>query len=219
MRVEVAGAEVHVGTGGTHWREGEPALLFVHGAGMDHTVWVLLARYFARRGFSVVAPDLPGHGRSAGTPLTSIAAQADWLWTLIDRLQADAGLDDAPLVLAGHSMGSLVALEAASRHTDRLSRLLLLGSAWPMPVSDALLDAAQTDIARAADMITEFAHAYASKLGHNPVAGIRVTGLANRLLQRSAPGVLASDLAACNDYAGGEAACNRAWLQPDCRCR
>ena len=40
--------------------------MFVHGAGMDHSVWPLQARHFAYRGWNALAVDLPGHGRSGG---------------------------------------------------------------------------------------------------------------------------------------------------------
>ena len=56
-----------------------PAIYFIHGAGMDHTVWVMQARYFARHGFRVMALDLPGHGKTDGPALDNVDAMADWL--------------------------------------------------------------------------------------------------------------------------------------------
>ena len=78
MRLDVDGSEIFVGTGGRDFDPALPAVVFLHGAGMDHTVWALLARAFAHHGFAVLAPDLPGHGHSAGAALSSIAALADW---------------------------------------------------------------------------------------------------------------------------------------------
>lgn len=49
-----------------------PPVVLVHGAAMDHTVWVYHTRYFMHVGRSVIAPDLPGHGHSGGTPLASV---------------------------------------------------------------------------------------------------------------------------------------------------
>ncbi|WP_163478991.1 alpha/beta fold hydrolase, partial [Klebsiella pneumoniae] len=63
----------------------------------------------AHHGYGVLAVDLPGHGRSAGLPLTRVEAIAAWLHRLLDV----AGAQQATLV--GHSMGSLIALEAAAR--------------------------------------------------------------------------------------------------------
>src|SRR5208282_4878730 len=100
MRLIVEGREIFAGTGGRDFDPALPTVIFLHGAGFDHSVWALLARSFAYHGFGVLAPDLPGHGRSGGAPLSSIAALADWTAALIDA----AGVRAARLV--GHSMGS-----------------------------------------------------------------------------------------------------------------
>src|SRR5271170_7431625 len=126
MRLEVDGLEVFAGDGGKAHEPGRPLLVFVHGAGMDHTVWALQSRWFAHHGFNVLAVDLPGHGGSKGPALTSIGAMADWTALLI----AAAGAERAALV--GHSMGALVALETAARHPDRVARMALLGAAAKM---------------------------------------------------------------------------------------
>jgi len=83
---------------------------------------------------------------------------------------------------------------------------MLIGSAYPMVVGQPLLDAAAANDAAAIDMITIFGHSYASRLGHNPIAGISVQNTAIALLERAAPGVLHADLMACHQYAGGEQA-------------
>lgn len=174
-----------------------PTIVFLHGAGMDHTVWLLQSRYFAHHGYNALAVDLPGHGRSAGPLLASVAELADWTVRLLDA----AGLALAALV--GHSMGSLVALDCAARHPARVSRLALLGTAAPMPVGKVLLDAAQANDQAAIDMITLWGHGPAALLGGHPIPGLWMTGQALRLLERAAPGVLFTDLNACNAYTAG----------------
>jgi|GEM_PF-10982 len=211
MRTRLRDHDVFVGNGGVSgWRGGDaPRLVLWHGAGMDRTVWVLLARYFARHGVDVIAPDLPAHGGSRGEPLGSIEAMAQWGAELIDSLAREPGAGDGPLILAGHSMGSLLALELSARLSERgtpPAALWLLGSAYPMSVAAPLLAAAERNSPVAADIIITFGHAYASRLGHNDVAGISVHNLARALLRRAAPGVLHRDLQACHDYAGGERA-------------
>jgi len=194
MHLSVDGSDVFVGTGGRDFDAALPAMVFLHGAGMDHSVWVLLARAYASHGFAVLAPDLPGHGHSAGAPLSSIAALADWTAALIDA----AGARTARLV--GHSMGSLVALETAARHPGKVSAIALIATAAPMAVSDDLLNAAKANDHAAVDMIAIWSEGYRATLGGSEAPGLWMLGGAERLLERARPGVIYADLAACNDY-------------------
>lgn len=171
-----------------------PAIVMVHGAGMDHTVWTLLARYHARRGYRVIAPDLPGHGRSGGAALDSVETMADWLLELLQREGAER-----PYLL-GHSMGSLVAMECAARLGEGCSGLGLFGSTAPMPVGQPLLDAAERNEQAAIDMVCLFGHDTPAQLGGNPLAGIHVLSTAVRLMQQAGDGVLFKDLSACNNW-------------------
>lgn len=195
---------IFVGQGGTDWKPDQRTLVLQHGAGMDRTVWVLLARYFSRHGFNVVAADLPGHGASKGGVLTSIEAQAEHLWRLLDVLQEQHGLSKGKVILAGHSMGSLCVVEAAGQQATRVEQLVLLGAGYPMKVGPPLLDAAKANSQAAVDMIAIFSHSFNSQLGHNPIAGISVQNSAMALLERAAAGVLYTDLFACNEYEGAE---------------
>lgn len=194
MRLLIDGAETFLGTGGRDFDPKLPAVVFLHGAGMDHSVWALLARFFAHRGCAVLAPDLPGHGRSAGDPLASIAAMADWTAALLDA----AGVREARLI--GHSMGSLAALETAARHPRRVNALGLIAIAAPMRVADDLLNAAKANDHAAIDMIAIWGNGYRATLGGSAAPGLWMLGGAERLLERAGPGVLFRDLAACNDY-------------------
>src|SRR5689334_15639084 len=110
MQLTVNGSKTFAATGGRPFDATLPTVVFLHGAGFDHSAWALHSRWFAHHGFGVLAVDLPGHGRSSGKPLTSIEAMADWTVALLDA----AGSSRAKLV--GHSMGSLIALETAARH-------------------------------------------------------------------------------------------------------
>ncbi|HMA15290.1 MAG TPA: alpha/beta hydrolase [Kiloniellaceae bacterium] len=197
MDLTVAGAHVHAATGGHAFDPERPLVVFLHGAGMDHTVWALPARYFAHRGRAVLAVDLPGHGKSDGEALTSIAAMADWVTALLDAV------DVGTAALAGHSMGALVALEAAARHAGRLRALALLGAAPKMPVHPDLLAAAKADDHAAFDLMTSWGFGPAGQLGGARVPGSWLMGGGERLLERVRPGVLHADLAACNAYADG----------------
>ncbi len=180
-----------------------PTVMFIHGAASDHSVWSLQSRYFAYHGWNALAVDLPGHGKSAAPPCASVGAAADWILRLLDATQMRQA------VLVGHSLGSLIALEAAARHPSRVTRLALIGSIVPMPVSEPLLQASRANDHVAYDMINVFSHSAAAQMGGNRVPGLWMMGSSMRLMERSAPGVLHTDFSACNDYVSGlEAAQN-----------
>jgi pimeloyl-ACP methyl ester carboxylesterase len=145
----------------------------------------------------VLACDLPGHGRSEGAPIASIVDAAGWLLNLLDT----AGVHKASLV--GHSMGSLIALECAARNPARVERIALVGTAFPMNVSDAFLEAARNNDPSAYDMETIWGHAPQVPFGANPNPGMWMYGDTLARLSRLAPGVLYTDLKACKDYASG----------------
>lgn len=172
-------------------------VVFVHGAGLDHSWWGLQSRYFGYHGWNVLALDLPGHGRTPGPPLATIADLADWVKAVLDERQVKAAC------VVGHSMGALVALEFAARHPQAAEKIALIGVAYPMKVSDAFLDAAKRNDQAAYDMETIWGHAPQVPLGGNPNPGMWMYGDTLARLSRLAPGVLYTDLSACNAYAGG----------------
>lgn len=174
-----------------------PVILLLHGAGMDHTFWAYNTRYFLGKGASVLALDFPGHGHSTGSFLETIEDMADWVALCLDFLGIESAL------LAGHSMGALVALQLAAQEKERVSRLALLGAGFPMVVSTPLLEAARTNSAAARDMVVLFGHGPRAYLGGNAVAGMNIMESALRLLERSAEGALFNDLNACNEYSNG----------------
>src|SRR5258707_1761936 len=158
MQVSVSGADVFVATGGRPLDASLPAVVMLHGGGFDHSAWALHSRWFAHHGYSVLAPDLPGHGRSTGAPLPTIADMADWTAALLDA----AGAAKARLV--GHSMGSLIALETAARHPAKVSTLSLIGTAATMTVGSDLLKAAEANDHSAGDMVSIWALGFQAEL-------------------------------------------------------
>lgn len=201
MIVDVRGTPAYVYTGGKPFDPALPCAVFLHGAEHDHSVWALQTRYFAHHGFTVLAPDLPGHHRSAGPALTSIAALADWLAALLDAMKVSRAF------VAGHSMGSLVALDFAARYPDRATHLALLATAVPMTVSATLLDAARDREPEAIDMVNQWSHSTIAAKPSSPGPGFWLHGMNQRLMERvSATGethLFHTDFAACNDYADG----------------
>jgi len=197
MQFDLDGSPVFAYTAAHDRDPAKRTVVFVHGAGLDHSWWGLQSRYFGYHGFNVLAVDLPAHGRSGGAPLQSIGEMADWIAALLDWLK----IKQAALV--GHSMGSLIALEFAARFPDRAEKISLIGVAYPMKVSDGFLDAARRNDQAAYDMETIWGHAAQVPLAGNPNPGMWMYGDTLARLSRLAPGVLHADLTACNSYAGG----------------
>jgi len=199
----VDGKRVFAATGGRTFDSALPTVLFIHGAGMDHTVWALQTRYFAHHGRSVLAVDLAGHGRSGGALLRSIGDMASSIGHVLDA----AGVQSAALV--GHSMGALIALEVAASAPARVRSLVLLGVAERMPVHPDLQAAAAGNRRLGPELVTSWGHGRSGHLGGNPAPGLWMMGGSLQLLERAPAGALAADLAACNAYDGALAAAAR----------
>src|ERR1700690_354494 len=200
MQLSVNGSDVFVATGGREFDLSQPTIVLLHGAGFDHTTWALHSRWFAHHGHGVLAPDLPGHGRSSGAPLPTIADMADWTAALLDANGA------AKAHLIGHSMGSLIALETAARHPEKVSAISLIGTAATMSVGPDLLRAAEANDHAAVDMVSIWGLGYQAELGGSLAPGLWMHYGAQRVLEQSRPGVLFNDLSACNAYQNALAA-------------
>jgi len=204
MLMNVLGQQAYCYTGGKVFNAELPTVVFIHGAQHDHSVWALQSRYFAHHGYSVLAVDLPGHGRSTGEPLSTVEAMADWLLAVLDAARVQKA------ALVGHSMGSLIALETAFRAPERAGRLGLLATAYPMKVSDALLEASLNDEQTAIDMVNIWSHSSIAHKPSSPGPGFSVLGGNQRLMQfisrRHPAKVFHTDFSACNAYGNGEAA-------------
>jgi len=194
MKLSVDGQAVFATTGGTHFDPAKPAVIFLHGAGFDRTVWRLQTRWFAHHGRSVLAVDFPGHGWSEGTPLTSIAAMADWTAKLINA----AGVQQAALV--GHSMGALVALDCAARHPAKVRALGLCGVASEMPVHPEMLESAKANTLKVQELMTFWGIGNALHRGGMVSPGLWLRRESLAVLAGNRPGVIHTDLAACNAY-------------------
>jgi len=202
MKLTVEGREAYAYTGGRPFDPALPCVVFLHGALNDHSVWTLPARWFAHHGFGVLALDQPGHGRSPGLPLASVEDIADFVLALL----AASGVRQAAFV--GHSMGSLIALEAAARAPERATQLVMVGTAYPMKVSDALLNTARDEPLKAIDMVNAFSHStWAAKPG-NPGPGTWAHGASLALMRRlqqaqTDTNLFAHDFKVCDVYANG----------------
>ena len=209
MKINVQGHSLYAYTGGKPFNPAQPTAVFIHGVLHDHSVWILQTRYLAHHGWNVLAIDLPGHCKSDGPPPQSVEEAAATVIALIDALN----ITQAALI--GHSFGSLIALQAAAQdaqaHPGRVSHLVMVGTAYPMRVSPALLDFSVSAPAKAIDMVNSFSH---STLAPPPSAlgpGTWLYGGNKALMRR----VMASNtqanvfylgFKACDTYNGGEKA-------------
>ena len=208
MYLDVSGARTYCYTGGKAFDPAKPTVVFIHGVLNDHSVWILQSRYMANHGWNVLALDLPGHCRSAGEPAATVEAAAAFVIALLAAL----GVERA--ALGGHSFGSLVALEAASRAPQSVSHLVLVGTAFPMRVSPALLQASLEAPMKALAMVNIFSRATLapppSALGPGTWVFDASMALGRRVLASNPHfNLFHTGFLACDRYANGEEAMAR----------
>jgi len=195
MEITFRGERVGIATGGRgHVDSTLPGIVLIHGAGMDRTTWQMQSRWFAHHGYRVAAIDLPGHGRSGGDPLETIEAMGEWTAGLIHEL------DLAPAHVVGFSLGSFVAIEAASQDPTCAASLVLIGVAASMPVHPELLAATHDDVPRASRLMMSWGIGSRAHRGGHQSPGMWLIGSGTALLDRSAPGVLGRDMVASSEY-------------------
>jgi pimeloyl-ACP methyl ester carboxylesterase len=195
MELQVRGDKTYAATGGKEFDNSLPTVLFVHGSGLDHRSWALQTRWFAYNGYSVLAPDLPGHSLSDGEPLESIEEMGLWLADFL----AAAGVKSAHVV--GHSQGFLCALELTRQAPDKVKTLTGIGTAGAIPVNPALIEAAQESAAKAAEMLLQWGFGNRSQLGMSAVPGMQPIAIGRQIMSKNP---LAVDLQACANYTTGD---------------
>jgi len=175
MELMINDAPVYVATGGKTFDSTLPTVVFLHGSGGDHRTWALQTRWFAYHGYSVLAPDLPGHSLSGGEAFARIEDSADWLAAFLK----EAGVNAAHIV--GHSQG-------------------FFGTAAAIPVNQALIDTAKQSSAKAAHMMCNWGFGPRAHMGESSVPGMQPIAISRAIMSRNP---LAADLQACADYTGG----------------
>jgi pimeloyl-ACP methyl ester carboxylesterase len=205
MYLTVNGASSYCYTGGKAFDPARPTVVLIHGVLNDHSVWILQSRYLAHHGWNVLAVDLPGHGKSAGEAPATVEAAAHFVQALLDAVGAQRA------ALVGHSWGSLIALQAAAQLGDRASHLVMVGTAYPMKVSPALIESSLNEPMKALKMVNVFSRstlcAPPSALG--PGTWVYGAGMAlgRRILASNREvNVFHRGFVACDSYQGAETA-------------
>ena len=170
----------------------KPSILLMHGSGLSHIVWSLHEQFYVSQGFNVLSVDIPGHGNSEGPSLKSIEEISDWIRSLMRTL------DILKITIIGHSQGSLVGIDFASRYPDLISKLVLVAGSYKMPVNQDLIDLAEAGDEKAILLMMKWGYEGSKAfIGGNPVKKIIKSS-------RDIIEILAVDLNACNNYKDGE---------------
>lgn len=128
---EIMGHRLYMDAAGAE--TGKPMVL-IHTAGQQALQWRFVLPYFAERGYFVLAPDLPGHGKSllAGfKPLESVHGFAEVIWQLMERL----GLKNS--VVVGCSIGGDITLDLCAHHGSEMSAAIVCQAAAHTPTFPA----------------------------------------------------------------------------------
>ncbi len=209
MKLMVREKKTFISTGGRAFDASANVLLFLHGSGQSHLSYMLQSRFFANRGWAVLVPDMPAHGFSEGTALTSIEDMADWVAALMDA----AGVSCANVI--GHSQGGLIALELAARYPDKVMGLSQVATALAIPVNDALLSMAKNKEPAAIAAMTDWGHGYDGHMHNHTVPGQDHMNYGKQMMAANENGALFADLTACANYTGGA----KAATAVDCPCQ
>jgi pimeloyl-ACP methyl ester carboxylesterase len=194
MKFEFNGTTVRYANGGRDHNPNEPAVVLIHGAGMNRTVWQMQTRFLAHHGFRVAAIDLPGHGGTDGPAMDSVPELGGWVADVVDAL------DLGPAHLVGHSMGTYIGIEAAVQRPEMVASLVLIGTASAMPVHPELLDAAANNVPHASNLMSSWSFGSEAHIGRHATPGMWSIGASRALLDTSRPDSLGIDMAASNAY-------------------
>jgi len=196
MYIDVRGQKTYAATGGKEFDPSLPTVMFVHGSGLDHRSWALQTRWFAYNGYSVLAPDLPGHSLSQGDALLTIEDMGAWLAEFIRASGA------SKVHAVGHSQGFLEVLELARLAPELLKSITGVGTAGAIPVNPALIEAAASHAGAAAEMLLMWGFGPDAQYGISAVPGMQPIAIGRQIMARNP---LHADLVACAAYHNGSA--------------
>jgi len=200
VEIQVRGVKTYAATGGKKFDNSLVTVLFIHGSGLDHRSWALQTRWFAYNGYSVLAPDLPGHSLSDGEPFHSIEEMGLWLADFLNAAQVQSAH------VTGHSQGFLCALELARQAPEKVKSLIGIGTAGAIPVNPELIEAAHESAGKAAEMLLQWGFGNRSHLGISAVPGMQPIAIGRQIMSQNP---LATDLQACANYTNGDAVASK----------
>ena len=179
-----------------------PLVIFIHGAGCDYTFWAMLNRYYFFKGYSTLAINLPGHGDNNDKGLSSIDEMASYVKKIVKKYSSKKN------ILIGHSMGSLICLSIIINKLFNADKVVLIGVAFPMKVSNSLLELSKKDSSEAISNMINWSLPSDSKLRGSHLIGLNLPNFINTLMYK-AENSLFSDLNSCDKYIVEDAALNK----------
>ena len=182
---EIGGLKIACWVNQTGFDASKKTLVFIHGSGGDHTVWVHQYSQL-QRDFNIAALNLPGHGQSEGGGEQEVALYAEWVEKILDQLAIRKP------VLIGHSIGAAICLAFALKYRDRLTGIVPVGGGATMPVNQAILDGLKVDPAAVIAMAVKIAVAKVNRE--------RLTKILTESMSRVNPDVLYGDFLSCSKF-------------------
>lgn len=162
-----------------------PALVLLHGSGGDSSIWSGQIEALSDT-CRVIAVDLPGHGQSQGNAAHEPEEYANWLKMLLESLNLP------PFILAGHSLGGIIAQQFAHMFPDTLRGLILIGTGMHFEIPSVYLDILKKEFSTACSISCR--QAYATQMNPDMIEH----GLS--MLHRNGPETLSSDLLLCSNF-------------------
>jgi pimeloyl-ACP methyl ester carboxylesterase len=159
-------------------------VVLVHGVGGSHLYWPRELQRLPSA--TVLALDLPGHGRSDGPGCNTIESYRDALVGFLDATATQRA------VIVGHSMGGAVALLAALTHPQRVAGLVLIGTGARLRGGPSVLERLNSSSKNVIDSILRSAWAESTPE--------ELTRLARQPLDEISPQVIHDDLRACRRF-------------------
>jgi pimeloyl-ACP methyl ester carboxylesterase len=197
MFINFKGEKTYIGTGGKKLDKNKTTICFIHGSGQNHLSFVQQARYFAHKGYSVIVPDMPGHGFSEGKPCISIKENAKWVYDLIKEIKVN------DVVFLGHSQGCLVGLELNQNYPNLLKGIIFIAGSNKIPVNDYLIDLASNNIKKAYKMMVTWGHGKDGAFSTKSMPGHSHFGEGLNIMNMNQETSLKLDLLAINEYTDG----------------
>ncbi|MHA1227534.1 MAG: alpha/beta fold hydrolase, partial [Candidatus Hodarchaeales archaeon] len=127
-------------------------LVFIHGAGGDKRQWESQNEFFKEKGFGVLIPNLPGHGKSLDMGESSISVYSKTICDLIRSLELDR------VVLIGHSMGGAVAQRIVIDKTIDVESLVLIGTGAKLNVAPIFFEMLENNFNEVMNLMGKFAY-------------------------------------------------------------